>query len=234
MTGFTLTMDGNASIDVKMYKSTDMSTPIKEVTVSALNTKKVNTAFTTPLDLPFTDEYGQVIRYFMVYERTDNVMPRDNLFSCNCGGGDHSWQGSFDQYLGFQLADMESLTADVMGSDIHSMGIQLQGSVSCDTTEWMCASSWDYKTNAFAAVIAKIIQLMSINKLIGAILQSSTINRYTLMSREGIMSRYNMNRQAVEGQLLWLGMNLGNYAMNLSDCFTCRANSIYTKKDLLV
>lgn len=228
-----LTMAGNQNVQLRIYKSTAMSAPIQTVTFGTLNNVKVTHVFSSPIEMPFTDDFGNPISYYFVYERTNNVLPMDNLFDCGCGY-DHSWNEYFTSYGGYQLSDWNMLNSGVSGYDNHVMGIQIEGSITCDTTKWMCMSDWDFKTNAYAAVISKVIQLTAINKLIGYLLKSQTINRYTLMSRDSLIGRYNMNKEAIEGQIIWLGRQMSRNAGNLTDCFTCRANSIYNRVALLV
>lgn len=234
MTNLNLTMNGSELIEVKIFSSADMVTPITTVTFNSVNNTKVTHQFSTPIDLPFTDAYGNCLSYYFLYERTNSIQPVDNKISCGCGDADQTFKNHFDRWSVIQLSNWESLNSGVSGSDEHAMGIQIQGSVTCDTTQWMCMSEWDFTSNPFAAVISKVIQLISINKLIGNLLQTPTINRYTLMGRDGLLSRYNMNRESIGIQMAWIGQQLSKNAGTLSDCFTCKANSIYNRTSLLV
>lgn len=234
MTSLSLAMTGNELVQVKIFSSANMVTPFTSVTFSSVNNTWVTHQFSTPIDLPFTDSYGNNLSYYFAYERTNNILPVNNEIFCTCSGQDQSYKNHLNQWSAFQIADWESLNSGMSGSDNHAMGIRVQGSITCDTTQWMCMSDWDFTNNPFAAVISKVIQLTSINKLIGNLLQNQTINRFTLMGRDGLISRYNMNKESIGMQMQWIGQQLSKNAGSLSDCFTCRANSIYSRQSILV
>lgn len=226
MTQLNLTMNGNGTIQVQVYASNNLATPVTTVTFNTVADVTVTHVFPQPVMLPFVDEVtGYPITYYFVYER-NGLLPKDVRFDCGCGY-DHKWMENFTHWNGFQISNLSELNG-VNANEGYTMGLQIDGFVTCDVTKWMCMSDWDFQNNPFAAVISKAIQLLSINKMIGYLLNNSTtINRFTLMPREGLIDRFNMNKQAIDGQMVWLGQNLAKNGSTLTDCFTCRANSIY-------
>lgn len=227
-----LTMAGVENIEVKIYRSDNTTTPLITQTISTLNNVKVSHTFTTPLQLPFTDDFGNPLKYYIVYQRTNNVLPRNTVFNCGCGSVIRNWD-TYIQGQGLQLNALGDLTANTTGIDGYTYGIQLEGIITCDAIKWLCASDFDYQTNGYFRTIAKSVQLFSINKLIGYMLNSAETNRYTILSREKLLSTFNDNQKIINQQTVWLGRELLKNATNFTDCFVCPVNNIYAKQAIL-
>lgn len=228
-----LTMNGTGPVEVKLYRSDNFSTALLTINFSALNNQKVTHTLANPLSLPFVSDTGEPYKYYFVYERTGGIQPRDKVFNCGCGSVVKNWDGYVDA-KGFTLAALGDLNDGVTGYDGFTYGIQLDASFSCDAAKWMCVNQFDYNVDAYSRVIAKVIQLYTINKLIGYILNSPAINRFTVMPKEGIISRHTANQRQIESNMIWLGQNLAQYAGNMTDCFTCKADNIFNKQAILV
>ena len=235
LNGISLTMAGADTFTIKIFRSDgDYTTPILSQAITTLNNKKTTFNLTTPLVMPFTDDLGSQYTYHVVYERTNGVYPRDNVFNCGCGSQVRHWDPYLQLYKGFSLTGWGELNENVTGFDGHTYGIQLDASFTCDATKWMCINKLQYQTDGFAAVIAKAIQLYSINKLLGGILNSTAINRFTVLPKDGIISRLNANNKSLEAQMIWLGQNMHTYASSMTDCFTCKPDNVFNKQEILV
>lgn len=233
--GISMTMAGAATFTVKVFRSDgDYSTPIFSQAITTLNNKKTTFNLTSPWVLPFTDDLGNPYTYHVVYERTSGILPRNNVFNCGCGSQIRHWDPYLQRYKGFALTSWGDLNENVDGYDDFTYGIQLDTSFSCDATKWICINKLQYQTDGFAAVIAKAIQLYSVNKLLGGILNSTAINRFTLLPKDGIISRLNANNKSLEAQMIWLGQNMHTYASSMTDCFTCKADNVFVKQEILV
>lgn len=231
--GFYATMGGNQALELKIFRSDNLSTPILTQPFTSQNNTKVYYPLTNPITLRLNDDAGNDYKYYFVYERLNNVLPMNNVFDCGCGTKINSW----NEYLvgkGFNINSLNDLPGVIDGADAWTYGLQLDISISCDATQWMCNADLDYMTNAYARVIAKAVQLYSINKLIQYLLTSTAISRITVMPKDGLIAKFKSNQDQINGNMQWLGVNMLQYARSMSDCFTCPANSVFNKQPILI
>lgn len=230
--GFYATMGGNQTMELKIYRSDNFTTPILTQPFTSSNSVKVYTPLMNPLQLRLYDDVGRAYKYYFVYERLNGILPMNNVFDCGCASSNKLWR----DYLvgkGFNTSALGNLNTIGDGNEVWTYGLQLDVNISCDSTQWICNSNLDFMTNPYARVMAKAIQLYSINKMISYLLSSTAVNRITVMPKDGLIAKFNANQEQIATNMQWLGVNMINNAKTMSDCFTCPVDNVF-KREILV
>lgn len=217
--------DNSNPVDVELYSSED-SAVIEAWTITPVAGRK--TCFTLPnaVTLPLSKN-GQPIEYYFVYDSTGNK-PKNIKYTCGCGAGQNPTLYNYLDGYGFSINDMNDLQ-DVTEKSQYVNGIQPVGTISCDSTSWLC-DNWDYWSDPFARVMANTIQWYAITILAGSILNSGRINFYTLLHKESLLGRISSLRKKIGENMTYLVANIPKGA---SDCMRCD-HSRYQKKTISV
>lgn len=178
--------------------------------------------------LPLTDHYGEPIVYLLMVEDLADRLA-NNKISCGCGGGKELWM-NYVNIQGVSDRNGGELRKHEKG-DKYNHGLMLKADISCSGMTWLCAGESEYKREAFYKAVAKTIQYYAVNKLIGKILNSGNVNRYTLMQREHLYGKRNHNRKEIEAHLEYLANHL---PVEDVDCWICRNKHGLTKNSILV
>lgn len=174
--------------------------------------------------LPFYSEYGEKNEYKILHNGGDF---RNYKFNCNCSGAKYFWESKISA-TGICGEDVNNTTKSPHAQ--YTAGLRLYGTYACSDPGWICRST-EYKDSPFYRVQAKTIQLLSINKLIGHILTSSNINRYTGLNRESLYGKAKKNQKDIIERLTWLSANIPS-GINL--CIKCKDASKYRVATILV
>lgn len=196
---------------------------VYEINVTVVANQKVRVELSTPLILDLTDSVGNPVRYLYVYERGgDTAM--NIKFSCGCGGPRLRIYEQYGELYGIEadsLSEIDNISAT--GSSF-SNGLSVEVELRCNTTSWLCQLTNGSITN-YGQVFAKTFQLYAINKLIGFILSSNAINKYTLMKQEALYGKRNANRTRINERFNFLR---SDFPFEYSDCMKCgdRSNMV--------
>lgn len=190
--GIMMNLAGSYTLNV--YKHTDLTTPFKTQAINQATDnvlEKVTLAEKWELPLWYDN---RIQSYYFVYDRGVSS-PWNIKFNCGCTNGTKPWE-RYLQAKGMQTDDVTDLNTNSSSSSF-SNGIYLHGSLTCDSFDWMCRD-WNYKNNPFAAQMAKLIQLFTIRKLYALILNSTKINRYTLLDKNNLVKRIALINKMIE------------------------------------
>lgn len=210
---------------LEVYKSSDLGTPLysQDITVTTpgvLATQKPqggSPAADVVWKLPLWEE-DRKLKYYFVYDRGASA-PYNMKFNCGCGSRTRQWQKHLRSW-GMQTDDISTLEINSTGNNF-SQGIWINGSLTCDGFDWMCRE-WNYKTDSFARVMARLIQLYSIRKLHSLILNSRRINAYTILAPEALQNRQAaismMIKDPQEGNMAYLFRNIPR---GVTGCWEC-------------
>jgi len=149
-------------------------------------------------------------RYTISYDATGH-QPRDSRLNC-CSG-----RGNFGlvQAAGFSGTVPDRST--LVPFRTNSYGLSLSTVSVCDKTEWVCryASIGAYDT---ASVLAHTIQFKAVETLAQYVLDSSTISKFTTLSREALYGKRNHSAKRYAENITWLSQHIPKGA---SDCVKC-------------
>lgn len=176
-----------------------------------------------PLKLPLNVN-GKKQNYYVIWERLGDVQPRDIKVSCGCSGGD-----GFEQYLfasGGEAENFSEIQNEI--NDVYTHGISIDIQIKCETGSVICK---EYDENdAIAYVTAFSILYKSAELVIENVMNSSEVNRFTMLSREHLWGKRSHFKSEYEKRIKWLAENVD---VASSDCFFCRENEMYKGKILI-
>lgn len=163
------------------------------------------------LELPLI-ENGEIVTYYFVWVRpNETIMPRDNKNGCGCISGD-----AFSNYVAISGGETDNLTT-LSASDGYAHGFVIEAEIGCDVGQIICSDFDAENPIAITSAWANLYKAGEI--LIEKVLQSSEINRLTLMNREYLWGKRNHFRKEYDNRLIYL-----REAIDLSgnNCFICR------------
>lgn len=174
--------------------------------------------------IPFYSDHVDELEYYF-YFNTTGLTPLQNNFYC-CGG-----PAEYSRHLRFG-----GFTSDTVDSDNVSLGanicygLALDGYFACNELEWVCdldaLAGFEVKS-----VIARAIQANGAAIASSEVITSSRVNKYTTWDSETISDRYVALKESYAEYLAWL---VENFPQDASDCFECKSNTRYQKRQILV
>lgn len=218
--------DSALSVDVKIYNQafTELHTiPI----VTQAGVMKTET-LTTDIELPFyVNDERQT--YWILYPKGTSK-PYNIKFHCGCGQANKL--KPYLQYGDFKGSRMDTLSLDAETTDSnYTLGLMLNASLSCEAMSWICFRDEEYITDPFARVMSKTVQLYAIKKLVNFVLNSTRINRWTILDREHLYGKVSHLQKEINNRLPWLALNLPGHAQ---DCFICKQAQKSTVRTIIV
>ena len=160
---------------------------------------------------------GRVMNYYFVWQGATDTKPRDNKLSCGCSGGN-----AYEDFVFLKGGQSNDLTMKNPQTDEYSHGFNLQVTISCETGSLGCRE-YDAK-NSIAVATAAAIRYKAHAILNQKILDSQTINRFTLMSRDAMYGKRNHFNLEYKNAVDWLAMGVN---VRQSGCWICRDNKIF-------
>lgn len=232
--GLILNTPGTYTLNVydssQLYSDAVTLTPLKTdtitvVTPGVLATKPLTTAWNLPM---WKDD--RKLTYYFAYDPA-GARPYNIKFNCGCSNGSRGWEKHL-YGKGIQTDDLNSLEVDSQSYSEYSYGIHLKGSLTCDGFDWLCRE-WNYQTDSFARVMARLIQLYSIRKLYALILNTRKINAFTLLKTpEAMIQRMSGLTQMINspetGNMPYLFRNVPK---GVTGCWECESK--FTKGSII-
>lgn len=211
---------------ISIYRSSDIGSTLPAPTTI----RDIDVTVTTPQKLATAEVPGGVLQlplwkddrkesYYFVYSRGASI-PYNMKYNCGCGTNTRTWE-RWIKGKGIKTNDITTLEDVQPTYSAYSYGIYVEGSLSCDSFDWLCRQ-WNYKTDAFARVMARLIQLYSVRKLHTIMLNSQRVNAYTMISSEALVKRQaaitRMIQDPTMGNMPWLFKNMPK---GVTGCWTC-------------
>lgn len=161
---------------------------------------------------------GVFVNYFVVYERTGSVNPRNIKVSCGCSGGDAF--AKFVEVGGGETEVFSSLSSEK--TDIFTHGISLDVQIKCETGTLICR---EYDgSDAIALVTAFAIQYKAGELVIENVMNSGEVNRFTMLRNEQLWGKRNHFRKEYFDRIDYLSKVID---VSSSDCFICRSDDFF-------
>lgn len=166
-----------------------------------------NTFVSVPLSNPLILDLDKT--YFVTWEKTGNVNPRNVKISCGCSGE------NFDSFVNVRGGESESDLSNPR-FDQYTHGFSLSVRLYCETKSIICK---EYDSNDAVALVTAWAILYKMGEILNeSILNSGEVNRYTMMNREYLWGKRNHFRKEYEDRINYL-----SDVIDLSDstCFIC-------------
>lgn len=221
-----------------------------------LNTISVNTQANTfkhnPLaaniELELHDKYTENIEYYLFYQYDPNNKPKANTVACGCDGfkpvfnvsKPYCYQTQTNKRYGwanwlmcggitFDTIDFECEESQYGNVGNYMNGLSLDVELSCDVSEVLCDDTFDFVTNPLAISTALAIRYRAGQFLIGDILSSANVNRYTMMDGSLLQKWYMEYGNKYKEQLDWA---IPTIDITANDCLECRDIIKMTKRGI--
>lgn len=214
--GMIISQEGDVEVQIYSSSGSDM-TLVDTVTVPTIANMRSVKTLDKPLELPFVDNDGQHLEYYLIYDTVQYGKPRDHKAGCNCGRMDHILK-SYLNAGGVDVNDIDLLPEGKMSP--YANGFYLDAEISCSNKSMVCNILKLDESNTVAHAIAYKAQELLIEDL----LSSPNINRFTMMSKEHLYGTRNHFRKEFEDRVLWLSQT--NSLKDVSDCLVCNDNRI--------
>ena len=241
--GIELALDNIATplaVDVYVYSSVDLYTPIATTTVNLTDANTLTPAdFAVPLviDCGNTDAQGYTtndpdLEYYVVYQLPANARYVNNPIieakTACCGraktvaGRDSYPWLSYMEMSGIESPAVADLFAAPRNTTTAANGLRLKMQTYCDGLGWLCGLSYDPNGANYAEYsrgVAYCLQQLIAAELCKLILQSGNINSMIIWSKERLMGMANHYKKNYMETALWVA---ANYPPNLVDCYSCK------------
>lgn len=193
---------------VMIYENEEVVSANKILTISFEN------GFKLPLS-----KNGKKQDYYFVYEKLDNAtQPRDIKVSCGCSGGD-----AFAEFLFVSGGEADNFSEIATAiNDKFTHGISIDVKIKCETGSVVC-KQYD-ENDAIAYVTAFAILYKSAELVIENVMNSGSVDRYTLLANDRLWGKRSHFKKEYEGRIKYLSENID---VSSSDCFFCRDNEMY-------
>ena len=167
---------------------------------------------------PFAKD-GQAMEYYVMYDTTGiSGSPLNNTASCNCG----TLEARLKENLEVTGAEFDDPNA-VSNAGLNAMGygIYLEAEVRCEVSNFICREHTN--NDAVGITLAYSVLYKTGELLIEAVLQSTEINRYTMMHREYLWGKRNHFVKEYNSRIKYLGSIID---VTDTDCYICEDNRI--------
>lgn len=247
ITGVELALDVTppVGVDVFVYKSTDLTTPIASTTVNITSTNTFTEAtFANPLRLDLS-RLADNEKYWFVYEVPAGAKVKNNKIETGCGCGSKS--GRIDKNRFLQFGSWRGIQADSIAQlpapkaqTSYAQGLRLKGAASCDYFSWLCDLSKNVNEVAtsinngdqikLGMTLADLIQLASAIKAADVIASSTNINRITMLKKEHLWGKMKMWQKEYNNGMMWFVNEIPSY---VNDCFVCKRDNRISLNSIL-
>lgn len=188
-----LAINSSTAVSVNIYNNDqNTTTPIATYTVNTTANSLTYATLDTPLELPLYSNSVSRLEYYFVYTRS-GFQPKDIKADCGCGGKKPEWT----QWL--KVNGIEGNGTDYT-QFVHSNyvnGLVLDVDLRCKTVELICSDSrpLDFENDGYDMQIGYANRWLAGALLMQKILDSTELNRYTMMDRERVYGMRNHARK---------------------------------------
>lgn len=207
--------DTTDTIDIDVYSSEDLTTPI---TTRTLNTtaNKANTNTITTIELPLYSDTYEELDYYLVYSGTPKPL-NVKAKGCGCGGKKDLWS-PWVYASGFNSSTITELNDK--GTNNHAMGLLVHAEITCDQSNLICNEDFSYFAGSFGFRTANAIRYKAASLLFETLLSNPELSQHVAIQPERMTQLADQYRTEYEARVMYL---CENYKLE-SDCFTCKRN----------
>ena len=227
-----LMFNATGPITIDVYSNEDLAVPIASYSMTTTANALQYVDLETPLILPLWSERVTQLQYFFVYTLDGSLMPKNNKSDCGCGRQTSAVSyKSWTSVHGVRGSDTSSLLN--FGTSKELNGLVLDGSFTCDKTRLICSDNYplDFEHDERAMNMAYAVRFKAGQMLVQSILDSSNINRYTLLGREALYGKRNSYEKKYNDWISWL---CENTEITNTDCLICKPNPNYSLGNIIL
>lgn len=220
-----LIFNATGPITVKVYSNEDFDNEIASYNMTTAANSLQFVTLADPLKLPLFSNKVSNLEYYIVYELDGSLMPKNNKSDCGCGKQNSSV--SFKNWLTINGIKGNSPTLFRNYQTTKELnGLVLDGVFTCDKTRLICSDEYplDFESDERAMDYAYAIRYKAGMMLVQLILDSSNINRYTIMGREALYGKRAHYEKKYQEYVAYL---CENTEITNTDCLICRPNPNY-------
>lgn len=217
------TTEGSVTLNISSNDPT-FTTLTRTLSSTAGQFKQTTFSSGQEVTLPFFSDHVDEL-YYYIYFATSGLTPLQNNFYC-CGGPKE--YAKHLRYGGFTVDTVDDENVSC-GANV-GYGLALDGYFACNELNWLC----DLDALAgfeVTSMIARAIQSRAAAIAASEIISSSRINKYTTWDSETIQARYVALNEVYESNIRTL---VENFPKEASDCFECKSENRYQKRQILV
>lgn len=236
----------STDIDISIYSSLDLTTPIDTATATVTANKQYFTAtFASPVILDLGDvRDDKDERYYFAYTIPIGARPINNqTYIEGCCGTTKEKRNPYLQILcigGSQADTVLNLGSPISSNNLMN-GLVINASMECDYYSWLCELA--QQPNEVYGVgngqrlrlgmgLADGLQAGAIMHLANSVIQSGRINEFTLVLEDKTMYAIRGHYEKIYKQAL---KNLVYYMpADVTDCLICLPSKLITKGQILI
>ena len=233
------------SVDISMYSSLDLSTPIATATANVTSNKEKATAtFTSPIVIDLGDVRDDLNeRYYFLYEAPVGLTPVYNepKKGCNCSKATVFKNNPYLQVM--KVAGVQTNNVlDATKNTLYSRGMNgliINASMECDYYSWLCElaqkpneiSNQGGQRLKLGMALADGIRAKAVANLAQSIINSGRINYYTMVLDPANLYRLIGNYLKIYEKAI---DNLVYYMpSDVTDCLICAEDKRMRKNQIL-
>tara|TARA_R100001463_G_scaffold6570_9_gene21389 strand:- start:5048 stop:6181 length:1134 start_codon:yes stop_codon:yes gene_type:complete len=232
------------SIDIFIYDSLDLSTPLASTTANLTANKQYFTAsLSTPYIIDLTnvrDDLNQ--RFYFVYELPRGFVPvrNDTEKGCGCSSQNIYRDNPYLALLNISGVQSNSINEllNPVGASGNMNGLLLNTKFECDYYSWLCELTQDMTSPAsgdrlkLGMCLADTLQAKAVMILIDSILTSNRINYYTIISNPEIL----YSKHGHYNKIYKNGIDNLVYYMpkDVTDCLVCKEDKRIKKSQIII
>ena len=230
--GVTIILSTTEDIDLEIYSGEtdeDGAAALNTIAITSLAGRPKYTAI-TPVELDLTGNY-----YFL-YQATG--VPYDNQLTCNCGSykwcfdiNNPCYKYSRDKWTEWTMAagvhGTTLTTRDDWATGREAQGLILHGDFGCNTLGILCSDHSNFSDDPVDVAIAWAILYKSGSFLSTYIMDSSEVNRYTLLGIDGLTANIAYFEERYKTMLEFIAENIEE---DRNECLQCKDPHGYSKK----
>lgn len=179
-------------------------------------------------------EAGKPISYSISYERNGGL-PLNYTYYCGCGDQyKPTWMKN--KYMESNGFCVDALGEIIPGSSccnrLFTGGLIVEWEMICDPAEWICKQDDGFwKTSHWGRIAAKAAQLLTTQKLIAAILDTSRVNFYTMFSADELQEKRIAFSKLTDELIVYLSENMPPH---VDHCWSCEPAQGFNKRGIIV
>lgn len=220
--GFKVYSTVSDELEIEIYNSNDLTTPIGSVTSDTVAGQWTTFSFTDPVlvDLLNKGYHEGEIFYVTWVLPTGDYARRNRMYCCNGNAGKYPWRNFLDAgaFMVDSLSQMETNAARAYGS--IGLGVMVDIEVGCTMGTWLCGLSFDlFNTDGINWQVAAAEKNAAVMAVCDHFIKHQNINHYTQYSKEVV---YGLRAQSQKEYLSRVQHIVKNLPGEATQCFQCQ------------
>lgn len=225
MRKLTLRIDTAGTYTVGLYK--------EDGTLIGSTVDLVSVGSFTPVskDVTMIHRFTDLKPVYLIYQRTGALPDNSQIYCPTCG----NTQPFYYNYLGVsgvQASGLTSLGYSTTNYNAYNYGLFVDFTYQCDYLSWLCDRYTDFwATTPFGRLFGKLMQMLAAYHVNEKILNSVSVNHYTLVSAKEIVGIQDRIAKLSNELMPELARIMPD---EFTDCFSCRSYNDMQRKEYII